>query len=127
MVHSDLTEAPKHNTSNCLISSNNYSICSIFHLLLIPNLGYKVRAFATKSVNTSYGEEVTFTTAITTSIGGINDKVINVYANGDNNIMLVGSETANVMVFNYLGQQEFAGKAINGINNRSFAKGLYIV
>jgi len=45
----------------------------------------------------------------------------------NNKIKLIGSENANIMVFNQLGQQVFVGKANNEIINYSFAKGLYIV
>jgi len=62
----------------------------------------------------------------TTSISNSTKTDIKVYGI-DSKIVVIGSENANIMVFNQLGQQVFAGKANNGIINRNFDKGMYIV
>ena len=62
----------------------------------------------------------------TTAIGTGNEHNVQIYS-ANKRIGISGAENAQVAVYNQLGQQLFAGKTTNGLINKSFAKGIYIV
>ena len=63
---------------------------------------------------------------LSTTIDTGNTSKIHLYS-VNQKIVLVGADDAQVAVYNHLGQQLFAGKVTNGLINRTFAKGIYIV
>ena len=93
---------------------------------LNANTTYYVRAFATNSVNTSYGVEVTFSSLIT-SLSSTIKSDFKAISTAGGKITLSGINEAEVLVFNQLGQQLFTGRILNGMINKHFAKGIYFV
>ena len=63
---------------------------------------------------------------LSTAIANGNEGKIQLYS-VNQKIVVVGADDAQVAVYNHLGQQLFAGKTTNGMINKSFAKGIYIV
>jgi len=64
---------------------------------------------------------------IATSIYNTNDNAVKVYATTGRKIAIAGVENAEVSVFNQLGQQLYNANVNNGIIQRSFVPGVYIV
>jgi len=99
-------------------NSYNFDLKDIRNQTRIQNTTIDMGAYEWTSGVDSNGT----TTAIVTG----NEHTIRIYFTNQK-IVISGAENAEVTVFNQLGQQLFTGKTTNGMINRSFAKGIYIV
>ena len=98
---------------------------------LSPNTTYYVRAYATNTAGTIYGEEVHFTTDLGTAVNSTKMTALSIYPNPATNIFTInaGDETTTVAVFDLSGSlvlaQQAKGKTY--INISSLEQGVYLV
>ena len=97
---------------------------------LTPETKYYVRAFATNSAGTSYGNEVSFTTLVATGINPITDSNLSVFLNPEDNILSINGllGKSNISIFDMNGRLMMNKQLTsNQINLSSLERGVYIV
>jgi hypothetical protein len=97
---------------------------------LTPNTTYYVRAYATNTAGTVYGNEVSFTTPMATSIKTISDAELKVYPNPTSGILYVADSLKNTKfeVFNIAGERVKSGNINDNIINLADLKtGIYLI
>ena len=97
---------------------------------LIPNTTYYVRAFATNTEGTSYGNEISFTTLGVTGLNHITDKNITVFLNPEDNMLSINGSKGNLKII----ISDISGRLIinkqlvnNQIDVSNMQNGIYIV
>jgi hypothetical protein len=97
---------------------------------LLPNTTYYVRAYATNSIGTYYGNEVSFTTATITDVSNIYTSKTIVYPNPTSDLLKLSSTEGiqNISINNLSGNTVWSGSVSEfPLNVTSFAKGIYLV
>jgi len=98
---------------------------------LNANTTYHVRAFATNTAGTSYGNEVSFTTSISTGLDVASTNALSLYPNPatDGFTIQAGEKATTVSIYNLSGSlvlsQQIIGKSY--INISSLQQGIYVV
>jgi hypothetical protein len=85
---------------------------------LLPNTTYHIRAYATNSVGTAYGSDLTFTTLNNTALNDNSVELFNVYPNPTNGTFTLNMESglennSMVSLLNILGQKVYESKLVN--------------
>lgn len=97
---------------------------------LTPDTKYYVRAFATNSAGTSYGNEVSFITLVATGINQNTENNLTIFLNPENNILSINGllGKSNISIFDMNGRLMMNKQLIsNQINLSSLERGVYIV
>ena len=85
---------------------------------LLPNTTYHIRAYATNSIGTAYGSDLTFTTLNNTALNDNSIELFNVYPNPTNGTFALNMESGSenksmVSLLNMLGQKVYESKLVS--------------